>query len=80
MLANAKVGKHFEMLKSQKPTSRQNWIAKVKSYYQKLNSSELQKLAEIIRDTHIETKVQRDQNHTKREIHNTAVDLLAYKF
>ncbi len=75
----AEIEKCFEILKSPKPNLRQNWMDKLKSYYQKLNSGDLQKLAELIRDTHIESKILRDQNYTKSEIKDTAIDLLAYE-
>ena len=52
---------------------------KLKSYYKKLHSGDLQKLAELIRDSHIESKMLRDQNYTKSEINDTAIDLLAYE-
>ncbi len=75
----AEIERCLSVLKSKKPTSRQNWIATLKSYYQKLHSGELQKLAELIRDTLIESKKQYDQNFTKREIHNAAIDLWAHE-
>jgi CarD family transcriptional regulator len=75
----AEIEKCFEILESPKPNLHQNWIATLKIYYQKLNSGDLQKLAELIRDTHIESKMLRDQNYTKSEINDTAIDLLAYE-
>ena len=75
----AEIERCLAVLKSKKPTSRQNWIATLNSYYKKLHSGELQKLAEVIRDTLIESKKQYDQNFTKREIHNAAIDLWAHE-
>jgi CarD family transcriptional regulator len=75
----AEIEECFEILKSPKPNLRQNWMDKLKSYYQKLNSGDLQKLADLIRDTHIESKIQHDQSYTKSEINDTAIDLLAYE-
>ena len=75
----AEIERCLAVLKSKKSTSRQNWIATLNSYYKKLNSGELQKLAELIRDTSIEGKKQSDQNFTKREIHNAAIDLWAHE-
>ena len=75
----AEIERCLSVLKSKKPNLRQNWIATLKSYNQKLHSGELQKLAELIRDTLIESKKQYDQNFTKREIHNAAIDLWAHE-
>lgn len=73
------IEKCFEILKSQKSKLRQNWIATVKSYNQKLNSGELQKLAEVIRDAHSSSNGQLHKNQSKVEIYNAAIDLLAYE-
>ena len=75
----AEIERCLSVLKSKKPNLRQNWIATLKSYNQKLHSGELQKLAELIRDTLIESKKQYDQNFTKHEIHNAAIDLWAHE-
>jgi CarD family transcriptional regulator len=68
----------FEILKSKKSTSRQNWMATSKNYYQKINSGEVKKLAEVIRDT-CSSINGKQKNQSKIEIHNLAVDLFAYE-
>ena len=63
----------FEILKTPKNLKRKTWNTIAREYHQKLNSCELKKIAEVIRDTYIKPGIKKDNSQIT--IHWLAVNL-----
>ncbi|MHA6267649.1 CarD family transcriptional regulator [uncultured Aliiroseovarius sp.] len=69
------VSKAMDTLKGKARVKRAMWSRRAQEYEQKINSGDLQSIAEVVRDLH-RTDDQREQSYSERQLYEAALERL----